>query len=174
MALKRKAAQALALSNHLQQLKNAPAPRPAPANDPVEALASQLQPASAAWVRAHPQFARDPALYKKMIDAHNWVINEHPADTPGYFAAVEQMLGVAQPPQARTVVAEPDDETEVYSAAARAAPPSAPSRESRGGAQRNGRITLTAAEVEAAEMSGMTPKEYAAQKAEIERRKTMQ
>ena len=61
------------------------------ATDPVEALASQLSPASAAWVRAHPEFARDPRLTNRMIAAHNLAISGDliplKADSPEYFRA---------------------------------------------------------------------------------------
>ena len=49
--------------------------RAAPA-DPVEALASRLTPKSAEWVRAHPEYARDPALTRRMGRAHEDAVDE--------------------------------------------------------------------------------------------------
>src|SRR6202453_3064637 len=51
-------------------MENAPKATPRVADDPVERIAQQLTPQSAAWVRSHPEYARDPAKYKKMVAAH--------------------------------------------------------------------------------------------------------
>lgn len=171
----------MTLENGLDSLKNAPkptAPTPPPADDPVERMASQLTAKSAAWVRAHPDFARDPRKQQRLLAAHNLVVTEDNApelDSPDYFAAIEQRLGVGAAPAARAR-APADDDTEVaLSDGARAqggrgtdtSPPAAPARNGGGGAPRT--VRLTQAEVEAAEMSGMTPAEYAIQKDKIAR-----
>lgn len=145
-----------------------------PAQDPVEALASQLSPRSAAWVRAHPEYARDPRLTNRMIGAHNVVINGDDApkvDSDEYFERVEAMLGVSKKAAPTTEVEVTDPLSEAAGATSRrtqAAPAAAPvTRSGTGNGQRPNRITLTKEEVEIAELNGMTPREYAEQKAKL-------
>jgi len=135
-------------------------PKPQPMEiDPVEALARQLTAPSAAWVRAHPEFARDQRLYGKMLGAHNVVMADGVvADSPDYFARVEAILGVGGT----------DDGT--FSAAAAPAqqrsspPPAAPAQ--RGGARSNV-VRLSPEELEVASLMGMKPEDYAKNKAEL-------
>jgi small-conductance mechanosensitive channel len=138
--------------------------------DPVEALASQLTPRSAAWVRAHPQCARDPKLYQAMIAAHNLAVSRDiEPDTDEYFQTVEATV-FNKKSVARDV--EDDDAEDPMAAAAKAAParqtapPSAPV--SRGGPNGRG-VRLSPAEREAAEMSGMSEQEYAAAREEMKK-----
>ena len=163
----------------LLQLENGKAameaqPKPAPplpiktmAYDPVEALASQLTPRSAAWLRAHPECARDPKLYQKMIAAHNIAVADGvEPDSDEYFQTVEQTVFKRVP---KTDVDDDDAAEDPMAAAAKAAParhaapPAAPV--SRGNTGRS--VRLSPAEREAAEMSGMTEQEYAAAKQEM-------
>lgn len=179
------AAAQLTLQQGLEQLKARPkaTPRQAPA-DPVEALASQLTPASAAWVRAHPWYAEGDR-YDAMIAAHNLAIRRHKVDTPGYFKAVEDNLRINDPlwdddTDATTARRRRDaDEDEMPGAARRLSgrdedtpPPPAPvNRSGNGIGGRQGRATLTAAQAEAAEISGMTKQEYWDELQKIEREK---
>ena len=79
-------------------MEKAPKVVPRAPDDPVERLAAQLSPNSAAWVRSHSEYARDPVKYRKMIRAHEDALDDgFTADTPDYFAAIEQRLGVTQP-----------------------------------------------------------------------------
>ena len=120
------AAKLLQLEQGKQALESAPrteAPRPYTA-DPVEALASQLSPRSADWVRRNPQFATDQRLYQKMIAAHNLAVADGiDPDTEDYFASIEETLRI----RSRN-----DDSYEDASSAAakpvqrRSAPPAAP------------------------------------------------
>ena len=55
----------------LEAMPKQQAPQPVGVSDPVEALASQLSPRSAAWIRKNPHFATDPRQYQKMLAAHN-------------------------------------------------------------------------------------------------------
>ena len=64
-------------------------------SDPVEAFAETLSPASARWVREHPEYVRDPALNNEMLAAHHRAIQASlVADTPEYFAFIEKRLGL--------------------------------------------------------------------------------
>lgn len=135
-----------------EEVKNPPPRREEPRiTDPVEAMASQLTAPSAAWIRAHPEYARDQALYEKMVraDAAAWGSGIQ-RDTPEYFEHVEKSLGMRQ--EARQERRETP-------------PPAAPS----GGRQAPGEsgkrvVRISPEELEIAEMNGMTPQEYMKEK----------
>jgi len=144
--------------------------RPVQHADPVEQLASQLSAPSAAWVRAHPEYARNPRLTQKMIAAHNLVTADGiAADTPEYFASVERVLGVAAP--AAPAV---EQESALSAASApsqrRSAPAAAPvSRSGTATGTRPNVVRLSAEEREMASMMGMSPEEYARNKVALKR-----
>lgn len=160
-------AKLLQLRNGLDAMKSRPKEPPPPVySDPVEAFASRLSSRSAEWVRAHPEFVRDPAKNRKMIAAHELAVADGIApDTDEYFAAIEETLRVK--PQARVV------EEEASSSAAKvvqrrdAAPAAAPV--SRGNATRSNVVRLTAAEREMADMMGMKPEDYARNKIALQK-----
>lgn len=137
-------------------------------NDPVEMLASQLSSRSADWVRSHPEYARNPTLYQKMLAAHNLAMADGlTADTDEYFSSIEDTLKIRprQPVQ--------QEESALSSAATpvkqRAAPPAAPVSRTptTNSGTRPNVIRLTAAEREMADMMGMTDQEYARNKAAL-------
>jgi hypothetical protein len=164
-------AKLLQLRNGLEAMKSKPkAPPPQVNRDPVEAFAAQLTPRSADWVRAHPDFVRDPVKNRKMIAAHELAVADgHIPDTDGYFAAIEETLRVK--PQAKVA------EEEATASAAKvvqrrdAAPAAAPV--SRGQQSRN-TVRLTAAEREMAEMMNMKPEEYAKHKVALQKEGKLQ
>jgi hypothetical protein len=134
--------------------------------DPVEQLASQLSAPSAAWVRAHPEYARTPRLTQKMIAAHNLVTADGiVSDTPEYFASVEKVLGISAPVE---------QESALSSASApsqrRPVPAAAPvSRTGTATGTRPNIVRLSAEEREMASMMGMTPEDYARNKVALKR-----
>jgi len=143
-----------ALHNRVQN------PTPA-SNDPVEQVASQLSPRSAAWVRSHPEYVRDPVKYESMLRAHNVAVAEgYSPDSDAYFQYVESRLGFRNEPKT-------EPEAEPTSAAAkpaqkRQAAPAAPSSSVAGsGSGRTLVARLSAEEREIAEMLKITPEEYA-------------
>jgi hypothetical protein len=155
------AARLLQLEQGKQALENQPrqpAPKPYQA-DPVEALASQLSPRSADWVRRNPQYATDPRLYQKMIAAHNLATaDDIPADSDDYFDAIEDTLRMRRQDNSRDYDAMADAAKPTQR---RSAPPAAPvSRSGGGGGSKPDRVTLSAAEREMASMMGMTIDEY--------------
>jgi hypothetical protein len=144
-----------------------PAPKPYEA-DPVEALASQLSPRSADWVRRNPQYATDPRLYQKMIAAHNLAMaDDIPADSDDYFEAIEDTLRMRRQDNGRDYDAMADAAKPTQR---RSAPPAAPvSRSGGGGGSKPNRVTLSAAEREMASMMGMTPEEYGRNKLTLQK-----
>jgi len=147
-------------------LEAAPKPVPRAPADPVEQFVSQLSPASATWVRAHPEFVRDPHKNRQMIAAHELALARgHKADTPEYFASVEKTLDLTAP--AVTKVDPPADATAdaAQVVGGRAAPAAAPVSRSNGAhGNRPNVVKLTPQEVEMAGIMGMTVEEYARNK----------
>jgi hypothetical protein len=130
--------------------------------DPVEQVAAQLSPRSAAWVRAHPQCVTDSRLYQKMVGAHNIAVADgYAPDSDDYFNFIESQMGFnrqAQVDQGEEVVLSSASK----STQNRSAPPAAPS--TRTASSTGGRTTtvrLSAEQREMASMMGYTPEQYA-------------
>jgi len=141
-------------------------PQPISAHDPVETLASQLSPRSAAWVRSHPEFARNERLTQKMIAAHNFVTADGmQPDTDEYFETVERLLGV-RAPTASVEAAEAPMSAAAAPAQRRSSPAAAPVSRSGTGTGGGGPnvVRLSADEREMAKMMNMTAEEYARNK----------
>lgn len=139
-------------------------------NDPVEALASQLTPRSAEWVRNHPQCVTDQRLYQKMIASHNLAVADgYVPDSDDYFEFIEDTMKLNQRSEPRREVRMEEDDSPFSSASnatkQRTAPPAAPvSRTASSGQPRNNVVRLTRDEREMAQMMGMTDQEYAKNK----------
>ena len=117
----------------------------APPQDPVEALAAQLTPKSAEWLRAHPEAA---SQVEKLVAAHSSAVQFKglTPESPEYFQYVEKKLGIGKKdkaPEAEKV------EKPVKKAMA-SAPVQSSSSYSNGGRTSNDTIHLTSAEVEMA------------------------
>lgn len=143
-----------------------------PSSDPVETAITQgrLSPASADWVRRHPEYVTDPDKYRKLQAAHNVaVLNDIQGDTPEYFAAVESALGItksASPtPTPAPATTQPSPVGRVAAPASRSAPTVKPQ-----GQQQT--VTLTAEERDIAKSMGMTAQEYAREKLAIARERS--
>lgn len=143
------------------------APRPQQPNaapryaDPVDEFASHLSPRSADWVRKHPEYARDQRKTQEMISAHQIAVARgHEPDSESYFNTVEGILGLSHSESAREA---PQSR--------QAAPSPAPSsrQASTNGTSTPTRARLSPAEIEAAEMSGMTNQEYARHKIDLQK-----
>lgn len=157
------------LETSKRSLESAPKPVPRAPVDPVEQFCAELSPASAAWVRAHPEFVRDQHKNRQMLAAHELALARgHKADTPEYFASVEKTLDLTA--AVTKVEAEADPTADAAQpSGGRAAPAAAPVSRSNGShGNRPGTVKLTSAEVEMAHMSfpdSKTPLEdYARQK----------
>lgn len=149
-------------------------PQDARTGDPVEDLARGMETAghqaSAEWIRKHPEFARDQRKYAAMIGAHNVAVNGKnlPPNSAEYFADIEKTLGIDPATRHEPRSDAAPNGHDVTSSAAKAVqergadtpPPAAPP--SRG--QSGNSVRLTAAEKEAAQISGISEEEYAKNK----------
>lgn len=164
------------LSRAQANMERAPKPQPRrTSDDPVERVTANMSEKSAAWIRAHPEYARSQAKFNKMLAAHYEAEEEgFVLESPEYFAVVEEKLGVSpQRQNALTVDADATADAAKPSTSRpsrQTAPPSAPvSRSGNGtGATRRNVVTLTAEQVEIAKMMQMTPEEYAKQVVALE------
>ena len=160
------------------QLEKQPKPTPRTPTDPVEALCAQLSAPSANWVRAHPEFARDPGKYQLMIAAHGMALAKgHKADSDEYFKSIEKSLDLTPAVngagngsgngQVHSNEVDPltDPSASVTTGGRQATPAAAPvSRSGNGNGSRPNVVRLSADEVEIAQNMGMTPEEYARNK----------
>ena len=170
-AMSTNSAKLLQLEQGKQALESAPkaSPERVAPSDPVEALAAQLSPRSADWVRRNPQCVTDARMYQKMVAAHNLAMADgHTADSDDYFSAIEDTLRINR---RDPVVQQGDamaDSAKVTQR--RSAPPAAPvSRSGNGTGSSPNVVRLTSAEREIASMMGMTDKEYAKNKVALQK-----
>ena len=157
-----------ALSARLEAAKNAPPVE----TDPVEQVASQLSPRSAAWIRNHPECVTDKRLYQKMVGSHNIAVADgYQPDTDEYFDFIEQSMGIRKPAGGSLDV----DVSEPLSVASstaqrRSAPPAAPTtRAASSTGSRQNVVRLSGEEREMAKIMGMTPEDYAKNKLALKR-----
>jgi hypothetical protein len=171
-AMATNAAKLLQLEQGKQALESQPkqrAPEQYRSSDPVEALASQLTPRSADWVRRNPQCVTDPRLYQKMVAAHNLAVADgYAPDTNDYFEQIESTLKLN-----RREVQEPQEDAMAEAAKPvqrRSSPAAAPvSRSGTGTGSRPNVVRLSSAEREMASMMGMTDQEYAKNKLSLQK-----
>lgn len=137
-------------------------------HDPVEAMAANLTPRSAEWVRAHPEYARNERLTKKMIAAHHFVMADGVApDSDEYFEAIERVLGVQSTPASAAPAAEAPMSAASAPSQRRSSPAAAPvsrSGSGTGGGRSSTVVTLTPQEREMASIMRMSDEEYAKHK----------
>ena len=136
----------------------------APVTNKVEALASQLTPRSAEWVRNNPDVVNDDRRAARLQRAHFDALDDGiQPDTPDYFNFLETRLNINNAPTRQEAAMSAASES--TSGRRASAPPAAPvSRSGTGTGGRPNVVTLTRAEQEAAKDMGMTPKEYAQNK----------
>jgi len=159
---------------HMENAPKVVAPEPPRHSDPVEALASQLSPRSADWVRRNPQCVTDPRMYQKMVAAHNLAVADgYTPDSDDYFGVIEDTLKIS-----KRVDTDYDDDPTSGAAKVtqrRSAPPAAPvSRGGGGTGSRPNEVRLTREEIETARDLGMTEKEYARNKALLKKEGRLQ
>jgi hypothetical protein len=165
------AAKLLQLQQGREALESQPrqsAPEPYRA-DPVEALASQLTPRSADWIRRNQKFARDPKMYQRMIAAHNLAVTDDiTPDSDEYFENIERTLGVQSQYSDRNSADPSGDAAKITQR--RSSPAAAPvTRSGSTNGSRPTTVRLTSMEAEMASMMGMTEKEYALNKIALQK-----
>ena len=154
--------------NNLRQItegkKHYEAQIKAPVANKVEALASQLTPKSAEWVRNNPDVVNDERRAARLQRAHFDALDDGiQPDSPDYFNFLENRLNINKTPVRQEAAM--SEASESTSGRRASAPPAAPvSRSGTGTGGRPNVVTLSRAEQEAARDMGMTPKEYAQNK----------
>jgi len=154
--------------NNLRQItegkKHYEAQIKAPVANKVEALASQLTPKSAEWVRNNPDVVNDERRAARLQRAHFDALDDGiQPDSPDYFNFLENRLNINKTPVRQEAAM--SEASESTSGRRASAPPAAPvSRSGTGTGGRPNVVTLSRAEQEAAKDMGMTPKEYAQNK----------
>lgn len=139
--------------------------------DPVESLAHFMEtneaPRAAAWIRAHPEFARDTKKYARMLAAHNLIINDETnpavAETDDYFTRIETHLNIKPSASNGAGGGGAESDASVATGGRQVSPPAAPPSRSGNGSSstRTGRFaTLTPDEAEIARNNKQTPEEY--------------
>ena len=122
----------------------------------IDGVTANLPAAEAEWVRQHPEYIEDDRKYGYLVNASQIAYNEGlKVGEPAYLPRVEEVLEflsgggrpAAEPPKRSPPVSAP---------VSREAPSSS-------GQRPTGKVTLTAAQREAAKDSGITEAEYARQ-----------
>lgn len=152
-----------AMRAQMEAAEKAP-PQPLPQGDLVDQIATRVSPKSAAWLRDTREHLRGEREIRKMFRAHEDAVDDGiEPDSDEYFQYIEQRLGIrrnADEADSRTTVESPLSSASAPKKAVQ--PPPAPV--SRGG-QRSNVMRLTAAEADTAKALGMSPEEYAKNKA---------
>lgn len=138
----------------LEQLKAMPReqPRQMPQTpspeQQVEAVAQQLTPNAAAWVRQHPDYITDPQKNARLMSAHyDAMARGMVGDSPEYIRYVEQHVGLGASTNGRDPQVERRDPVPENR---RTAPPAAPVSRAGGSQSNPQRVTLTREEREMA------------------------
>ena len=142
--------------------------RPVPQGDLVDQIAATVSPRSAAWLKESREHLRSERDVRKMFRAHEDAVDDGiTPDSDEYFQFIEQRLGIRR--NADEGSSKTSAESPLSSASApRRAPQPPPAPVSRS-TQRPNVMRLTAAEADTARSLGMTPEEYAKNKALLQK-----
>ena len=134
-------------------------PKPEVRQEPKQ-VQPTLPETALSWLRAHPQYLNDPEKNAQIQWLHHVVVKEgKSAFSPEYFNSMEEHLGLREAPKEPEKPQE-QQRTNIVSAPVSREVPSSGT----GTRQKNGTVTLTALEKEAAKDAGVTETEYAKQK----------
>ena len=151
------------LERGFEEMRQQPRLQPQPQNNEltVENLMGRVTPKSAEWLKENKKHLPDARSIRVMARAHEDAVDYGIVpESDAYFKFVEKRLGIEKD---RRSIPEVEEVMSGASSAKqkRSGPPSAPvSRQPIDSPNRPGVIHLTAAEVEAARISGITPQEY--------------
>lgn len=132
-------------------------------DDPLGLERTNLPLTAKTWLRKHPEYLTNPRKNAKIQSLHWDVVDEgHEPFSDAYYESLEQHLGLREAPRTNS---EQVEEPPIRPARKEAAIVSAPvSRDGAGGPNNSASgIRLTAAQKEAAKLSGITEAEYAKQ-----------
>lgn len=140
---------------------------PAGPVDKQEKYISGFPAKSQEFLREHRDYITDPTKNALMIAGHHEAVaRKIEVESPEYFDFIKSKVEAAGESPSYSPPPPPPPPAARREAPSLAAPPSRDPPRPNG--QQNGRtVTLTAAEVEAAEVAGVSPAEYAAQKAAL-------
>ena len=151
-----------AMKKQLKDAENAPA-APQPKGDLVDQLAENVSDKSAAWLRESREYLKSERNVRKMFRAHEDAIDDGIApDTDEYFEFIENRLGMRKRVDRAEEVESPLSAASAPAPKKTPQPPPAPVSRS---TQRPNVMRLTAAEADMASSLGMSPEEYAKNKA---------
>lgn len=147
----------------MKEAKEAPPPQ----GDIIDQLASRVSPRSAEWIRGSREHLKGEREIRKMFRAHEDAVDDGlTPDSDEYFQYIEQRLGIrknADEAETRTSAESP-----MSAAATKRAVQPSPAPVSRGSSRPNV-MRLSAAEAETASALGMSPEEYAKNKALLQK-----
>lgn len=147
--------------------ENAP-PAASPQGDLVDQLASRVSPRSAAWLRDSREHLTSEREVRKMFRAHEDAVDDGIApDSDEYFQYIEQRLGIRRNMDEQDATAAASSPMSAAAAPKKSVQPS-PAPVSRGTSRPNV-MRLSAVEAETASALGMTPEEYAKNKALLQK-----
>ena len=130
--------------------------RAAPTVDPIDAM-SHLSPKQKTWLKSHREVQSDNAQLARLGAAHWDALKEgHQQDSDGYFQVLEERLGYRQAVRAEAKEPEPQRRSVPMSAPVSRDAPSLST-----GRPTTTRVELTAAQREAARISGVDDVTYA-------------
>jgi hypothetical protein len=151
-----------AMKKQIKEAENAP-PAPQPKGDMIDQLAEQVSPRSASWLRANRDVLNNKRMIEKMGLAHRETeIDGIVPDTDEYFEFIESRLGLRNRVDKVEAVESPLSAASAPAPKKSTQPPPAPVSR---GTQRPNVMRLTAAEADMASSLGMSPEEYAKNKA---------
>lgn len=121
---------------------------------------NELPQAARDYISKHPEIMSDTKINRQTRFAHEEIVDSGITPyTPRYFEMMDEHLGYVRKEEPAIEVAQPKPKGNAIVSA-----PVSRDIPGSGGPRKNGKITLTASEVEAARVSGITPEEYAKQK----------
>jgi hypothetical protein len=158
------ASKMMELERGYNDLRNAPPPpqvqQASPQEMTVDDIIGRVTPRSAEWLKQNRDYLPDARSIRIMARAHEDAVDHgYVPESDQYFRFVEDRLGIGSKKESYDA----DDATAGAAKVTknRQSPPSAPvSRQPVDSPNRPGVIRLTAEQVEAAKISGLTPQEY--------------
>lgn len=157
-----------AMKKQMKETEAQPIKPVAPPVDLVEQLASSVTPRSAEWLRSSKDYLRNERDIRKMFRAHEDAIDDGiPPDTDEYFEFIENRLGMRRKEEAEEQIESPLSSAASQAPKRSVAPPPAPV--SRGNAPRPNTMRLSKLEADTAAALGMSPEEYAKNKALLQK-----